>query len=294
MTESGTGADVPNWCDFFDGEEFEEFCEQVDDACGSFGADGQDVTEGFVELATGAYAEIATFPLGRLAQRCRDSSREDWGDLCFAQVDAWSDGVPQAEWLESAEFARVRDGLRIHLYDGGAHYQGTGPDDPAEYARLAVADGLWAGLVRAETPSAHDDEPAVDAAVHNAAADAWGTGPERLVEVALANLRRSEPAPHWNVEGAVREATASAGWALLLDEVAPDLVAGGALVAVPAQDSVIVCPAPDEATRNALVGAVAELARQRVAGAAPGRDITDSVYWYHDGAFHRTPAPALP
>ncbi|OLB65296.1 MAG: hypothetical protein AUI10_07380 [Actinobacteria bacterium 13_2_20CM_2_72_6] len=97
--ETSAAAGVPDWCAFFDQDDYELFCEWVDDACSGFGAEGQDLSEGYVDLAAGQInVDVYTFPLSRLAERCRDSPKDEWNSICFGQVDAWTTGEAQHEW----------------------------------------------------------------------------------------------------------------------------------------------------------------------------------------------------
>src|SRR2546421_10246154 len=94
--------EVPDWCAFFDADEYELFCEWVDDALSCFGAEGQDLSEGTVDLASGTDVDIYPFPLDRLARRCRDRPQDEWNSICFNQIDAGSMCEAQYEWLARA------------------------------------------------------------------------------------------------------------------------------------------------------------------------------------------------
>lgn len=206
----------------------------------------------------------------------------------------------QSEWLEQATLDQVRDRLRIHLYDGGPRYDEAEPEDPEEWFRLQLADGLWVGLVVAGTPSS-DDDSEIDTQVHNAAVQAWGVEPDRLVEAALANLRREQDAPAWGevlvqVSDEAGEpvetitllmASGSAAWALLLDEVEPELAESGVVLAVPSQDTLLVAEVPEEDMLDLVVEVVAEVAGDHVAETEVGYGIDGGAYWYQNGSFSR-------
>ncbi|MGI5168125.1 hypothetical protein ACQEU3_27640 [Spirillospora sp. CA-253888] len=279
--------EVPPWCEFLDAEEYEAFCEEVDDAAAAFGADGQDLSYGSLELSSGCRGECPEFPLDRLARACHERPREEWADLCFRQVDEWTAAGAQARWLEGVSFDRVRERLGVHLDDGQRHWEGTAWDDPREPFRLPLADGLCVGLWVADVPGAHDDEPEVDVQVHNAAARAWGVGPDELVRIALANVRRNGP-PAWTevragpvtlLEGWGSDASS---WALLLDEVLPE-TAEGALVGVPSRSQLIVCLEEGEEA----LGVMRERVRDVHARAEVLRAIGGRVYRYRRGALFK-------
>lgn len=169
---------VPDWCGFFDADDYETFRAELDAAAACFGADGQDLSEGSVDLAAGADLEIHSFPLARLAARCSGRPRADWAGLCFDQVDAWSTAEGQYAWLERASFEQVRERLRVRPSDGRPFFQGTTPDAPREPYHLRLPDGALLEFVIEEVPSLHDrDEPLIDVVVHNAAVSAWGRPP---------------------------------------------------------------------------------------------------------------------
>src|SRR2546423_5293253 len=123
-------AGVPDWCGFFDADEYELFGGWVDDALSCFGAGGQDLDEGIVELAAGADVAIHGFPLARLARLCKDRPQDEWNSLCFNQIDAWAESEGQYEWLERASLDEVRDRLRPRLGRGYRRVRGTTPPDP--------------------------------------------------------------------------------------------------------------------------------------------------------------------
>ncbi|MGP4019520.1 hypothetical protein [Saccharopolyspora sp. 5N708] len=307
MAQTIAAEEVPTWCGFFDVDQFEAFREEVDDACDCFGAAGQEIESGFVELAAGVHSDIYAFSLAQLAKRCAAEPREDWEGLIFGQIDDWSAAEAQAEWLEQATFEQVRDSLRIHLFDGSPRYD----DEPEEaeevdeayeaedWFRLPLADGLWIGLVVAGTPSTDEDEdePEIDTQVHNAAVQAWGVEPDRLVEVALANLRREEGMPTWEelvvevsdedgqqVETITLLTAENAAWVLLLDEVAPELAERGVVLAVPSQDTLLVAEAAEPDALDLVVTAVADVARDHLDEAEVGYGLSDDAYWYQQGA----------
>ncbi|WP_067482313.1 hypothetical protein [Actinomadura hibisca] len=275
--------EVPPWCEFFDGEKYEEFCDEVDEAAAAFGADGQDLSSGSIVLAAGDRNENPSFPLDHLARACHARPREEWADLCFAQVDGWSVAAAQARWLVGASFDQVRERLGVHLDDGRRHWQGTERDDPREPCRLPLADGLWAGLWVADVPGAHEDEPELDVQVHNAAARAWGVEADELVRIALGNVRRNGP-PAWTevqagpvtlLEGWGSDA---ASWALLLDEVLPERT-GSVLVGVPGRSQLILCLDGGEHAEQVM--------RERVRHVHAATDvlkrISDRVYRHREG-----------
>ncbi|MGW5648509.1 hypothetical protein ACWEV3_28575 [Saccharopolyspora sp. NPDC003752] len=303
MAQTFAAVEVPEWCGVFDAEQFEAFRQEVDDACDCFGAGGQSLESGFVELVSGAYSDGYEFRLERLAKRCAEAPREDWEGICFGQIDAWSMAEAQSEWLEQAPFEQVRDLLRIHLFDGSPRSEtdeSEEPDESEEWFRLPLADGLWIGLVVADAPSSDEDEPEIDTQVHNAAVQAWGVEPEQLVEAALANLRREEEAPAWgevSVELSDEDdepvatitvlTIENAPWALLLDEIEPELAERGVVLAVPAQDAVLVAEVPEPDMLDLVVTAVSAVARDHVDAAEIGYEIGDGTYWYQNGEFSR-------
>src|SRR2546423_4623540 len=132
-------AGVPDWCGFFDADEYELFRGWVDDALSCFGADGQDLDEGIVELAAGADVAIHGFPLARLARRCKDSPQDEWNSLCFNQIDAWAESEAQYEWLERASLDEVRGRLRPPLGRGDRRVAGAPAPHPPRLVRGAPA-----------------------------------------------------------------------------------------------------------------------------------------------------------
>jgi hypothetical protein len=314
-------AGVPEWCAFFDADEYELFCGWVDDALSCFGADGQDLDEGVVELAAGADVAIHGFPLARLAQRCKDSPQDEWNSLCFSQIDAWAESEAQYEWLERASLDEVRGRLRPRLGRGYRRFEGSTADDPAEIVRGRLAPGLWVTVVAEEIPSEYDDEPLVEIEVHTAAMRAWGLDPNGLIGIALDNLRGT-PLPAWQEYTAkvAREDTGeqvpvalaagsgrtAAAWALLLAELFPEQDRAGFVVGVPARHRLILCPVPDPAVGSAIADLVARLARDEMARTEIGAVVSSGAYWYRDGRFSvlvppeegdvedRRPVPATP
>ena len=293
-------AGVPDWCGFFDADEYELFCGWVDDALSCFGAEGQDLDEGIVELAAGADVAIHGFPLARLARRCKDSPQDEWNSLCFNQIDAWAESEAQYEWLERASLDEVRDRLRPRLGRGYRRFEGTTPDDPREVVRGRLAPGLWVTVVAEEIPSGYDDEPLVEIEVHNAAMRAWDLGPDQLIGIALDNLRGT-PLPAWQeytakvaredtgepvpVAFAVGSGNTAAAWALLLAELFPEQDRAGLVVGVPARHRLVLCPVPDPAVGGAIADLVARLARDEMARTEIGAVISSGAYRYRDGRF---------
>ncbi|MEU5879596.1 hypothetical protein [Spirillospora sp. NPDC047279] len=235
MTPDGSLNDDPVHDAPMDGERYEDFLAELDEAAGMLGADGQDLASGFIELPAGAYYEIHAFSLAPLAARCAEAPRDRWGSLCLRQIEAWSDNADELARLEKASFDDVRDRLRPHLYSGHAHYRDTAPDDPSEYLRRPLDSGLAQAIVVTGE---------IDTMVHNGAAAAWGVTADELFAAALANLK--EERPTWNKrpihfpDGEKStlwraQARGAASWALLVE--AP------ALFAVPSHHTLIVCPA---------------------------------------------------
>jgi len=293
-------AGVPDWCGFFDADEYELFRGWVDDALSCFGADGQDLDEGIVELAAGADVAIHGFPLARLARLCKDRPQDEWNSLCFNQIDAWAESEGQYEWLERASLDEVRDRLRPRLGRGYRRFEGTTPDDPREVVRGRLAPGLWVTVVAEEIPSGYDDEPLVEIEVHNAAMRAWDLGPDQLIGIALDNLRGT-PLPGWQeytakvtredtgepvpVAFAVGSGNTAAAWALLLAELFPEQDRAGLVVGVPARHRLVLCPVPDPAVGGAIADLVARLARDEMARTEIGAVISSGAYRYRDGRF---------
>jgi hypothetical protein len=297
--------EVPDWCAFFDVDEYELFCAAVDDACSAFGADGQDLSEGTVDLASGTDVEIYAFPLDRLARRCRETPREDWESICFSQIDAWTTCEAQYEWLERAGLDEVRERLRPRLGRGHRRFEGTAADDPQEIVRGRLAPGLWVTVVADGIPSGYDDEPELDVEVHNAAMRAWGTDPNQLIGIALDNLRGARP-PAWHEYTAKvpRDDTGeqvpvvlavgtggAAAWALLLAELFPELDRAGFVVGVPTQDTLILCPVLDPAVGGGVADLVARLARDQMARTEHVACVSGGAYRYRDGQFSVLVAP---
>jgi hypothetical protein len=305
--ETSAAAGVPDWCAFFDEDDYELFCEWVDDACSCFGAEGQDLSEGYVDLAAGQInVDVYTFPLSRLAERCRDSPKDEWNSICFGQVDAWTTGEAQHEWLARAPLDEVRGRLRPRLGQGGPQYVGTAPDHPMETVRRRLARGLWVTILAEEVPSDDDDDPELDLEVHNAAMSAWGADPDQLLGIALDNLRGTQP-PTWQeytakvprddtgeevpVALAVGSGDAAA-WALLLADLFPELDREGLVVGVPTQHTLILCPVPDPVLSGGIAELVATLVRDELARGAYDARISSGAYWYRDGQFSVLVEPA--
>jgi hypothetical protein len=315
MAQTIAAEEVPTWCGFFDVDQFEAFREEVDDACDCFGAAGQEIESGFVELAAGVHSDIYAFSLAPLAKRCAEEPREDWAGLIFGQIDAWGVAEAQAEWREQASFEQIQDSLRIHLFDGSPRYDEEAEEtseaaevDEAEadedWFRLPLADGLWIGLVVAGAPSTDEDEPEIDTQVHNAAVQAWGVEPDQLIEVALANLRREEETPTWDelvvevsdedgqpLETITLLTADSAAWVLLLDEVAPELAERGVVLAVPTQDTLLVAEVTEPDALDLVVMAVSDVACDYLDEAEVGYGLSGDPYWYQQGALSRFEEP---
>jgi hypothetical protein len=86
----------------------------VDAALGLFGAEGQDIDDGYVELAAGdPEPDVYEFALDSLAVRCRASATGQWPDICARQVMDWVEGVPQRTWLWNSPFGVVEHQLDV-------------------------------------------------------------------------------------------------------------------------------------------------------------------------------------
>ena len=235
---------MPGWCDFFDDDEYAEFDAAVTDALSLYGAENQDISEGYVELAAGdPRVEVHPFPLAGLAARCRQHPPADWPDLCASQVCDWSEGAPQREWLTGAPFPVVAPLLELWLtHEPELSFQDDplAPDQPFS---VRLADGLHASLV-VEVPELAET-PELPAFVPRSAVTAWGRDRIDLLAAARGRLRHLPP-PTWHVRALpgtgveVRMAAAPAGFALLLDEVGPpELRTGPALLAAPTRNLLV-------------------------------------------------------
>jgi hypothetical protein len=287
-------SDVPEWCAFFDDEQYELFCGWMDDACSCYGAEGQDLSEGIVELAVAtADTQIHAFALARLASRCRDHPPADWDRLCSDQVDDWVTAEGQHEWLERASFDQVRASLWPRLSQGHPRFVGTAPDDPRETFRRKLADGLWLNVVADEVPGRYGDEPQIDVEVHHGALASWGIDGDELLRIALDNTRRARP--QWReqlVEAApgdpipLRVArNRGSYWVPLLGEEYPD-----AMFIVPLQGLLMICPDPDAAGPDRAAALLGRLARRLVR--KPGYErVSTGVYRLLDGGYGVCVAP---
>lgn len=254
---------VPNWCDFFDEDEYDAFSEAVLKACGMFGADIQDSLDaGSITLVNGRFPEEeAYFSLDGLARRCRHAPNTDWEDMCARQVLAWMDLAPQREWLTQAPFEEVAPLLEVWLTaERKVTFQGE-PTDPEQPFSMPLADGLHLSLV-VQVPDFEDNE-SMKTPVSNAAVAAWGRSHEELIESARQVLRRL-PGPIWSTrklsytddEGARIDVELYVGasapdvdlpvtaWAILLDEVWPMPMVRGAFVGLPERNTLILAPIP--------------------------------------------------
>jgi len=273
---------VPVWCDFFSVDEYDAFGAAVDDALGIFGAEGQDIDEGRVELAAGdPVATVYEFPLDLLAARCRASAGEQWPDICARHVMDWAEGEPQRSWLTNSPFDEVENLLDVWLTGKReVAFQGD-PDGPDQPFSVRVADGLYASFL-AEVPGLKD-APAMRSFVPNSAVCAWNLTAAEVLESGRRRLRRLPP-PTWELRTAYiqddqggTEATAGvyfasapssvstpvSAWALILDEVTPVVLEPAGLVAVPHRHTLIVGPpCDDDKTRNHHTRAVYHYADQ--------------------------------
>ncbi|MEN3304443.1 MAG: hypothetical protein V7603_645 [Micromonosporaceae bacterium] len=250
---------VPVWCGFFAVDEYDLFSAAVDNALGLFGAEGQDIDEGYVELAAGdPEPEVYGFALTSLAVRCRAAATEQWPDICARQVMDWAEGEPQRTWLRNAPFGAVEHqmdawltGTREVKFDGD-------PEGSEQPFSVQVADGLYVSFL-AEVPDL-DDAPEMRSFVPNAAVHAWQLSAEDLLESARRRLRQLPP-PNWDRKTVRIEddngntigtadvylgsappdvSTPVSSWALILDEVGPVSFELSRLAAVPHRHLLIV------------------------------------------------------
>ncbi|HZM83204.1 MAG TPA: hypothetical protein VFC19_46420 [Candidatus Limnocylindrales bacterium] len=250
---------VPDWCGYFNPDDYDRFCAALEEACGCYGAEGRDFDEGLLTMYAGHPPEECFFSLSGLATRCRDSTPADWDSICFRQVAHWVEGQAHRDRLTRTPFAEVEPLLRVWLSERPEPtYQGGQPDGPDECFAVPIADGLYVSFL-ARVPEL-DDASEMTVLVPNSAVTAWQTSAEQLLESVRAGLRRLPP-PIWETHTVRVEdetgctpvemylTTAAPGtdipassWAVLLDEVAPAPLPRGAYVLVPEQNTLIVMP----------------------------------------------------
>ncbi|MBF6436881.1 hypothetical protein [Nocardia cyriacigeorgica] len=171
---------VPEWCEFFTADEYAKFAEYVDSALGSFGAEGQDVDNGWVSVASGEPdPELYELDLTELAGECRANPIEDWPVLCFSAVDRFVVCAPQREWLTQATFAEVEDLLEPWLADAPELTFEAPPDHPDQPFSTRLDDGRYLHFV-ATVPEL-GDIPEIPAFVPNSAIGSWNVPVDDLV-----------------------------------------------------------------------------------------------------------------
>jgi hypothetical protein len=291
---------VPVWREFFTVDEYEVFNVAVDEALGLFGAEGQDIDEGYVELAAGdPEPEVYEFALDSLAVRCRASATEQWPDICARQVMDWAEGEPQRTWLRNSPFGVIEHRMDVWL-TGTREVKFEGdPEGSEQPFSVQVADGLYVSFL-AEVPELND-APAMRSFVPNAAVHAWHLTAEDLLESARRRLRRLPP-PLWGLKTASIEddhgktvgsadvyfgsappdvSTPVSAWALILDEVSPVSFELSGLVAVPHRHLLIVGqPSEDPKTRKHCVRAVYHYANHAYQTAADINRVSALKYVY--------------
>jgi hypothetical protein len=251
---------VPDWCAYFDADEYDLFCAALDAACGCYGAEGLDFDDGWVELYAGdGMPDECGYSLHRLAARCRDSAPDEWESLCFRHISEWVEGCLHREWLDRTPFADVEPLLQVWLTaERPVQYEGGRPDDPDEPFSVPLAEGLYLSLL-AEVPDL-DEASGMVVLVPSSATRAWKQSAEDLLESARRQLRLLPP-PIWTVRtirfsnhlgptevdlyyasAAPGVATPVSAWALLLSEVAPVPLPRGAYIVVPERNTLILTP----------------------------------------------------
>jgi hypothetical protein len=257
--------EVPDWCAFFSAEEFDTFCEAVDDALSAFGAEGQDVDGGWVSLAAGApTVEVYEFPLEPVAARCRDVPCANWESVCFGVIHGWIDGAAQREWLRASKFIAVASQLRVWVSNQPPTTFESELADPAQPFSQALHDAYHVSFW-IQVPEL-GDIPSIPAFVPNEAVAAWGASADELIAAAQDRLRRL-PGLAWETitvelldQHDKIEATVAlqyllgepdsdplpAAWALILNEIAPRPIEPGTLLAMPARQLLLLSyPEPD-------------------------------------------------
>ncbi|MET8796486.1 hypothetical protein ABZV91_08525 [Nocardia sp. NPDC004568] len=178
---------VPGWCAFFTPDEYVRFAQEVDEAAGCFGADGQNIAAGHVTLAAGApEPELHEFDLTELAGRCRASDIDEWPSLCFVAIDEFSTAQPQRDWLTLASFAEVEELLEPWLAAEPELMFEAEPDAADQPFSTPLEDGRYLHLLAA-VPD-FDDMPEITTFVPNSAVQAWGLSAEKLVRWASPHL----------------------------------------------------------------------------------------------------------
>lgn len=257
---------VPDWCSFFELEEYHAFYGAVDDALGMYGAEGGDIDGGCVEMAAGHFGEVYEFPLYALAVECRASEIQLWPDICGRQIVDWVEGESRRDWLTAAPFGAVEGLLRVWVTgEREVTYVGD-PEGPEQPFAVRIADDLYVSLL-ADLPE-YIDVAAIPQFVPNSAVRAWGLTAEELLDAARRRLR-SLPPPVWEPTtvylqddqgrtGATGDVYVGrtrpdsdlpvSAWTLILDEVLPRPLGPDCTVAVPQRHLLVVGPPTDDAT----------------------------------------------
>ncbi|MEV6432250.1 hypothetical protein [Nocardia sp. NPDC051463] len=291
---------MPQWCEFFSADEYDIFCTAVDDGLSLYGADGQDIDGGYVEMAAGEPSiEIYPFALSALAARCRESDTAQWSDLCSSRIMAWAEGRLQREWLTETPFNEVEALLEVWLYSRRELMFEAEPDHPDQPFCTQVADGLYACFVAVVPDIA--DAPTMHSFVPNSAVSAWNLTADELLDSVRRCLRRLPP-PVWEKHtttfvddqqklvgsGEVYFGSAPDGvdlpvsaWALIIDEVTPAPLVPAGLLAVPHRHLLLVgLPCIDAEERHFGTKALRRYTAQSCDNAHPDHRISSLYYVY--------------
>ncbi|WP_406234097.1 hypothetical protein [Nocardia sp. NBC_01009] len=177
----GPDGTVPSWCEFFTPDEYRSFASEVESALGCFGADDQDIYNGYVTLAVGTPdSELHEFDIEGLAAQCRASDVEEWSTLCFSMIDYFSTEGPQREWLTRASFTQVEDLLEPWLAAEPELSFDSEPDHPDQPFSTRLEDGSYLHFL-ATVPEL-DEIPEITTLVPNSAVRAWDMPVEKLVQ----------------------------------------------------------------------------------------------------------------
>ncbi|MGX1804203.1 hypothetical protein ACWIGI_00685 [Nocardia sp. NPDC055321] len=171
---------VPEWCGHFTTDEYALFVEEVDEALGCFGADGQDIDMGCVVLAVGDPQPCPReFSIVSLARRCRADNIDDWSSMCFEAVDSLTIGQPQQHWLGGMSFEQVAALLRPWVGDEPQTRVEAALDDPDQPFAAQLDTGEYLHLL-ATVPEL-EGIPEVAVFVTNSVVRSWRVSINDLV-----------------------------------------------------------------------------------------------------------------
>ncbi|MFI7672575.1 hypothetical protein [Actinophytocola sp. NPDC049390] len=245
----------------FTDAEREQFHDAVDKALFAFGADGQDLSYGFMLAVGNPVIEMEEFPIDPLVSACRAVPAGEWHDVCRDIVYRWAHGDDQRDWLTAQPFGDVAGALRPWLSDRRERPFTFDPDHPDQPWSVELLPDCWLSLF-VQVPSLGEDLPEVPEFVPNKAVAAWGVSSDDLVDAVRARLR-SLPSPTWEsgvfadregtsqaelwyLEQAVATDPIPAAWQFVLDEVAPRPLMPGTVITAPARQAILLSyPDPD-------------------------------------------------